>query len=311
MRVSVLFALFMVLYSGASRADNLLPPTGPVSPPILQMGENCAGRHYPPIAMRAREEGATLLSIYIDVTGKPTSAVVEQSSGYTELDQASIDCVLSWRFKPATLNSAPVASSKQYRIVWHFGVPRLRSDSLPCQPQLSAAELAAFAGKSALVQFLIDTYGHVEDAVIAASSNDTAFDNNVLQCTAHLNYSLTGSPHGTPWGGEFVGGTTTLVYADGGGIWHACDDYIYPPTLAGKSTNPMIVTYRVVAGGAIASAAVEQSSGYAELDDATLTCVRRWRYADRLFVGPNVDVKMQAKIRWQNGHAYVLETVAQ
>ncbi|HSM96020.1 MAG TPA: energy transducer TonB [Rhizomicrobium sp.] len=82
-------------------------------------GNNCAASYYPPLAVRLNHEGKTLVTVHIGADGSVTGADVAESSGFPELDEAATRCVQArWHFSPATENGAPVASTKQYRIVW-------------------------------------------------------------------------------------------------------------------------------------------------------------------------------------------------
>ncbi|HEY2034892.1 MAG TPA: energy transducer TonB [Rhizomicrobium sp.] len=82
-------------------------------------GNNCASSYYPALAVRLNHEGATTVAVHIGADGGVTGVDVSNSSGFPELDEAAQKCVQSrWHFSPATENGAPVASTKQYRIVW-------------------------------------------------------------------------------------------------------------------------------------------------------------------------------------------------
>ncbi|HEY8947548.1 MAG TPA: TonB family protein [Rhizomicrobium sp.] len=82
-------------------------------------GNNCASSYYPPLAVRLNHEGATTVAIKIGADGSVQGVDISNSSGFPELDEAAQKCVQArWHFSPATENGAPVASTKQYRIVW-------------------------------------------------------------------------------------------------------------------------------------------------------------------------------------------------
>lgn len=103
---------------------NVVQPPAPKSTAVaatLAAGRNnnCASKYYPAIAIRLNHEGNTVVTVHISADGTVTSADVANSSGYSDLDQAAVQCVTSaWHFSPATSNGAPVESTKQYRIVW-------------------------------------------------------------------------------------------------------------------------------------------------------------------------------------------------
>jgi protein TonB len=101
------------------------PPKPQAAPPVvaavLAAGKatRCASSFYPALAVRLNHEGATLVTVHIGADGSVTGADVAESSGHDELDQAAVSCVNRvWNFQPAMQNGHPVASTKQYRIVW-------------------------------------------------------------------------------------------------------------------------------------------------------------------------------------------------
>jgi protein TonB len=61
---------------------------------------------YPPVARAARVEGVVILEAVIDASGNVTSARVLR--GDRMLDQAALDAVQQWKFKPATLNGEAI-----------------------------------------------------------------------------------------------------------------------------------------------------------------------------------------------------------
>jgi protein TonB len=106
-----------------TNVTNVVAP--PPKPAVVQAtlaasrGNNCAVKYYPAIAIRLNHEGTTLVSIHIDAQGTVTGADVAQSSGFSDLDQAAVQCVnAQFHFSPATENGVPVASTRQIRIVW-------------------------------------------------------------------------------------------------------------------------------------------------------------------------------------------------
>ena len=61
---------------------------------------------YPPIAESARVQGVVILETIIGADGKVQDARVLRSIPL--LDQAALDAVKRWKFKPGTLNGQPV-----------------------------------------------------------------------------------------------------------------------------------------------------------------------------------------------------------
>jgi protein TonB len=97
------------------------PPAPAVTAPTLAAGpgNNCASRYYPAMAIRLNHQGNTLVTISIGADGSVQNVNVAGSSGYDELDQAAVQCITNgWHFRPATQSGQPIASKKEYRIVW-------------------------------------------------------------------------------------------------------------------------------------------------------------------------------------------------
>lgn len=63
---------------------------------------------YPEIARQRGQEGMIILLARIDKNGILTGLDVSRSSGYPMLDEAAINAVRKWRFKPATMAGAAV-----------------------------------------------------------------------------------------------------------------------------------------------------------------------------------------------------------
>jgi protein TonB len=108
-----------------TNVTNVVAPPAPPKPAAVAAtlaagrGNNCAAKYYPAIAVRLNHEGNTVITVHIGADGSVTSADVSSSSGFSDLDQAAVQCVTSaWHFTPATSNGTPVESTKQYRIVW-------------------------------------------------------------------------------------------------------------------------------------------------------------------------------------------------
>jgi protein TonB len=72
---------------------------------------------YPEEAKRAAIEGDVVLSIDIDETGGVTAAKVLRGPGYG-LNEAARDAILKWKFKPASKNGTPTATTVPF--TYHF-----------------------------------------------------------------------------------------------------------------------------------------------------------------------------------------------
>ena len=61
---------------------------------------------YPPLAKQARIQGVVILEAVIDKAGNV--AEIKVISGHPLLQQAAIDAVSQWKYKPTLLNGEPV-----------------------------------------------------------------------------------------------------------------------------------------------------------------------------------------------------------
>jgi protein TonB len=63
---------------------------------------------YPENAKEAKIEGIVVVDTVIDTAGRVRQPKIKATSGNKDLDQAAIDAVSQWTFKPATLDGKPV-----------------------------------------------------------------------------------------------------------------------------------------------------------------------------------------------------------
>ena len=62
---------------------------------------------YPFISARRGEQGAAIVQLRVDETGRVAEAKVARSSGSSRLDQAALDAIRKWKFAPMARGSAP------------------------------------------------------------------------------------------------------------------------------------------------------------------------------------------------------------
>ncbi|MBP2638343.1 MAG: hypothetical protein H6Q72_4250 [Firmicutes bacterium] len=67
---------------------------------------------YPSEARLNHWEGRVIVRVLVDASGHVADARVAQSSGYAELDQAAVEGVYRWRYKPAYRAGRPVSESR-------------------------------------------------------------------------------------------------------------------------------------------------------------------------------------------------------
>jgi len=74
---------------------------------------------YPPIAKAARVQGTVVLQATISKTG--TIEGLHVLSGPAMLQQAAVDAVRSWRYRPYLLNGDPVEVETTVNVVFTLG----------------------------------------------------------------------------------------------------------------------------------------------------------------------------------------------
>jgi protein TonB len=75
--------------------------------------------YYPPARIRANDEGAVDLQVYVLPNGRVGDARVLKSSGFEDFDRAAIEeARRSWRLKPATRDGTPMEQWYSLRVVF-------------------------------------------------------------------------------------------------------------------------------------------------------------------------------------------------
>jgi len=74
---------------------------------------------YPPIAKAARVQGTVVVDLRIGTTGKIES--LKAVSGPAMLQQAAIDCLKEWTFRPFEKDGVPVVATGPYNIIFTLG----------------------------------------------------------------------------------------------------------------------------------------------------------------------------------------------
>jgi protein TonB len=71
---------------------------------------------YPAAARRRGQQGTVLLTVRVDMFGRPESVAIATSSGFSALDAAAIAAVQHWEFEPGRLAGVPVPSQVEVPI---------------------------------------------------------------------------------------------------------------------------------------------------------------------------------------------------
>jgi protein TonB len=62
---------------------------------------------WPRMSQRLGEKGLVVVRVLIGTDGRPRTAQVKQSSGFTRLDDASVTAALGWRYVPGKRGGVP------------------------------------------------------------------------------------------------------------------------------------------------------------------------------------------------------------
>ena len=75
---------------------------------------------YPPASRRSGEQGTVRLKVLVDTNGRPSNVAVAQSSGFPRLDEAAMEAIRKWAFKPAMQNSQAVQSWTRVQVAFQL-----------------------------------------------------------------------------------------------------------------------------------------------------------------------------------------------
>jgi TonB family protein len=252
---------------------------------ILGEKNNCSATYYPALAVRLNHQGSTVLDLSIDETGKVSKANVAASSGFAELDQAAVDCVVKeWHFTPATRGGKPVASVKQFRIIWKLTGPqnarpwlKMDPDGV-CAPIFASARIRWPSYRAATLVFRVSTAGAVKLPFVAISSGDPLFDAKAAECMSKLSYTpaqLAGTVSEVSWTASVLWSPHSgLAFADGRDMGPYCADSAFPATMwKGDPPGQTDISFQTLFGVLPGNFAIEQPSGNPELDQAALACL--------------------------------------
>ncbi len=130
-------------------------------------------------ARTARLQGRVELQIVVDVDGKAHEARVVRSLGLG-LDEAAVDCVKQWRFKPGEKdgNPVPTLATAQLNFVlgdgpaWRLGKAVFRTDPGVSRPAVKRADFPKgkpHASGAVELRFTVDEHGEPKDLPVAES----------------------------------------------------------------------------------------------------------------------------------------------
>ena len=142
--LAALLACLALIDAGAQES----PSTGAMTPPEVVERVDAV---YPPAALAARQEGTVMLVVTVGADGSISDVSVQDSRGEM-LDQAAIEAMKHWRFRPAHRGDEAIAA--RIRIPFLFALPASPAPSTtaqetpapaPEQPAAAATETASDA----------------------------------------------------------------------------------------------------------------------------------------------------------------------
>jgi protein TonB len=86
----------------------------------------CPADFYPALALREKQQGIAEVQLTIGTDGIPHDVAIVKSSGNRSLDEASLVCIRTLRYQPATKDGQPVEVGWGLTVVW-----RLDKDGKP------------------------------------------------------------------------------------------------------------------------------------------------------------------------------------
>lgn len=103
------------------------PPPAPVvakpavrTEPVIDAARSCQKPEYPAASKRMEEEGTVVVSFLINTDGSVLDSKIDQSSGYSRLDQAARSALGKCKFKPGTVDGKPEQSWARIKYTWRL-----------------------------------------------------------------------------------------------------------------------------------------------------------------------------------------------
>ncbi|MFL5237595.1 MAG: energy transducer TonB [Rhizomicrobium sp.] len=118
---SVLSFTLVAVLSAPAAAELCTPVPAHFSAHPASIGApHTCSEDYPASALRSNEEGDADIEFFIKADGSVRSPRIHQSSGYADLDNAAMACVLRFTYRPAIQNGKPVEVPWITRVRFRF-----------------------------------------------------------------------------------------------------------------------------------------------------------------------------------------------
>lgn len=96
-----------------------VPKFSRIETPAAPLNRNCNAT-YPLASQRAKESGTVKMRLEVAETGRVIAAQTISSTGYANLDTATLNLASTCKFKPADIDGYPVKSSRELEFQWRL-----------------------------------------------------------------------------------------------------------------------------------------------------------------------------------------------
>jgi TonB family protein len=149
----------------------------------------------------------------------------------------------------------------------------------------------------------------IVDVTLLSSSGTPKLDETALNCVAAWRLDGTGNDGASsvgPHRAAMIWMKEDGAFGDLSGEFRPvasnCVGYYPPRAVRVGAEGTTILQFRVTTGGYVLSAQVTQSSGYADLDNAALACIKFFHYHPAMKDGKPVEIITKAAIKWALEH---------
>jgi TonB family protein len=304
-----LAVLFAVLPGGA------LADAAPEKPSAAGQPHVCTP-YYPQAAVKAGAEGVTTTSFTITAQGRVVNPSIRTSSGNADLDAASLTCVSTWTYKPATMNGVAVETPWLASVQWKLDAAQNYQLVAVCDTYhaLSEQMLAGIGGVTGLTLRVMPD-GTVSQAAVSLSSGDPGLDDAAVRCLSDQRYApvaMKVPADGLPmhaqvdWRAQ-LGASVPLAppfpheFVPPGivGVHGPCFDQLHSRNDLPPSPRPTTLGFTIAADGRVKDETIKHSSGSEPLDKAALSCAAKWRYIPALLNAKPQAVFWTANVDWK------------
>lgn len=279
-------------------------------PAIADEAPRAVGAHsctnYPEDALNEDSTGETTVAFVIQQDGSTSGAKVDQSSGDERLDQASLQCISTWRYEPVA-SALPRKAIVSWKIDTLIPTAAARTKHT-CDRQY---EPTGEPPREAMIDFVVTDQGRVQDAWVGISSGDKSFDDIARQCAATWTYQpgmRNGVPIAVSWAARFSWqrGAAINVKEDFARP-HRCN---FHRSEGRDAQGTAVLSFLIGVNGQVTELSIVQSSGDPGLDRLAMQCATRWKYKPATQDGKPIALRWGAQVTWRESGVYVLENAS-